>query len=263
MDLLFKDLTYQIRRCIYDVQNTVRVGFDEETYHAALKLKLEKMGISYISKATQYLKHRGIHVHKFQLDLLVEDKVVLELKNLQTDFHPAHFEQIISYQKRWQKELGLLVNFGLPRGKIKRVIFEEVIPVIKENYNEIKPIINQKNRTGLKNIRAIVLSILEEYGLGYNAKIYQDIMQIELAYREVEINSDVTIPIAYEGKIIRNYETNNPIIDNQILCGVVALQQDVMLDILKIQTYLRMLNLPIGLLIHFGKKELQIFGVRP
>ena len=80
MELLFKELTYQIKGFTYDVQNEIRVGFDEETYHEALKLRLDRAGIPYVSKATKYLEHRGIQIHKFQLDLLVADKVVLELK---------------------------------------------------------------------------------------------------------------------------------------------------------------------------------------
>ncbi len=263
MELLFKELTYQIKGFTYDVQNELRVGFDEETYHEALKLRLDRAGISYISKATKYLKHRGIHIHKFQLDLLVADKVVLELKNIQSDFHPAHFEQIISYQKYWKKELGLLINFGLPKVKTKRVIFKEVIPIISENYEEIKPLINQNSREHLANIRAIILDLLDKYGLGFNDKIYGPIFQTELSYRNINNNSNVVIPVTFEGNNIRSYKTTHSIVENQILCGIVALKKDVMLEILKIQTYLRMLNLPMGLLIHFGKKELQIFGVRP
>ena len=141
--------------------------------------------------------------------------------------------------------------------------FKEVIPIINENYEEIKPLINQNNREHLTNVRAITLAILDKYGLGYSDKIYSPIFQTELSYRNINNTSNAVIPVTFEGSTIRSYKTTHTIVENQILCGIVALKKDVMLEILKIQTYLRMLNLPMGLLIHFGKKELQIFGVRP
>jgi GxxExxY protein len=125
MALIYEELTKELRQCVYDVHNALGTGYDEETYHQAMIIRVEKSGVPVRSKEKRFIEHRGEKVHEFELDLIVDDKVIFELKAQQTDFLQPNLVQIISYLKLWQKQLGLLVNFGLPKAKIKRIPFSE------------------------------------------------------------------------------------------------------------------------------------------
>lgn len=166
MGLIYEDLTYELRRCIYDVHNALGTGYDEETYHQAMKRRLAKDGIPFRTKEKRFVELHDEGVHEFELDLIVYDKIILELKSLQSDFLQTNFVQIISYLKLWQKRLGLLVNFGLPKVKIKRIPFTKKEKKISEDYDYIKELITPENRKYLQSVREAILSVFEIHGLG-------------------------------------------------------------------------------------------------
>ncbi len=121
-ELLYEDLSFAIRQCVFEVHNDVGVGYDEETYHQGLKRRFALEGISFVSKERTELKHRGIVIREFELDYLIENKVILALKCLPCDFLQVNYIQLFTELKLWQKRLGLLVNFGQPKVKIERRI---------------------------------------------------------------------------------------------------------------------------------------------
>ena len=79
MGLLHKELTYILRGCIYDVHNAMGTGYDEESYHKALEYRLRKSNIPFRSQVLRHIEHCGVKAHKFVLDLIVDDKIILEL----------------------------------------------------------------------------------------------------------------------------------------------------------------------------------------
>ncbi len=263
MALLYEELTRELRRCVFEVHNALGTGYDEETYHQAMNIRVEKSGIAFRSQEIRFVEHRGEKVDEFKLDMIADDKVVLELKSLHSDFLQPNFVQILSYLKLWQKQLGLLVNFGLPKAKIKRIPFSEKGKKKSENYDYIKGILAPADREHLKNLREAILTVFEMHGLGYGESVCQHLVLAELRHREIKYEPKTIIPVEYEGRPIRNFEMNLPIIAGRFILGVTALQKHIeFYDIAKMQTYLRALHLQIGLLVNFGKKELQITGVR-
>jgi len=66
------------------------------------------------------VKFRAVEVGQFFADILVEDKVIVELKAVSA-LTPEHQAQVINYLKASEIEVGLLVNFGRPRIEMKRL----------------------------------------------------------------------------------------------------------------------------------------------
>ena len=66
------------------------------------------------------MEFRGLEVGQFSADIMVEDKVIVELKAV-SSLAPEHQAQVINYIKASDLEVGLLVNFGKPRVEIKRL----------------------------------------------------------------------------------------------------------------------------------------------
>jgi len=261
--LLYEELTYTIQGCIFDVHNLLGTGYDEESYHLALEIRLAEENIPFQSKVIKYVEHRGKKVHKFVADFIIDNCVILELKCIQNNFHSAHYSQILSYLKCWQMEIGFLVNFGLPRVNIKRVIYTPKTPKLIEDYDNIQGLVNSSNRLLLKILRKAILSIFDIHGIGYEAAIYEKILVEELAFQKLPLNTDTIIPIKYHDQLLRQFELKMPVINNQIICNTIALKEHINNDLMKLKTYLKVLDLPLGLLVHFGKASLEIHGVRP
>ena len=117
-----KELTAKIIECAFKVHGNLGFGFLESVYQNALLIELLKAGV-------QAEKQKGIQVHydgrivgDFVADIIVEDKVILELKSVK-DLHPAHEAQLINYLKATGAEVGLLINFG-DRVEIKRKVLD-------------------------------------------------------------------------------------------------------------------------------------------
>lgn len=129
MKLLHEELTYKIRQCIFEVRNEIGAGFDEETYHQGLLLSFERNGLPFVSKEQRELTHRGTFIRNFVNDYLLDDKVILSVKCVPCKFLQGHYVQLFSELKLWKKDLGLIVNFGLPDIAIERYAFTEKEPV--------------------------------------------------------------------------------------------------------------------------------------
>lgn len=263
MRLLHNELTYDVKGCIFDVHNELKTGFDEESYHLALERQLAKRGISFQSKPFSYLEHRGKKVHKFIADFLVENKLILELKNIRGNFTPANYMQIISYLKHWQKDLGMLVNFGLLSAEFDRIVFSERELVLKENYEEIEDFITSHDEKYFENVRTAMINIFEMHGLGYAYSIYKSLFPVELAYQNIPFSPSFVLPVHSDGQLLRNFEVNVPIVANKILCGITAVQTDLNIHVATMKNYLRKSNTPIGIIANFGKEKLEIIGVHP
>ena len=105
--------------CAFEVINELGVGFLESVYENALMLALEDVGIAVESQRAIDVSFRGRTVGNFFADLLVEDKVIVELKAV-SSLAPEHSAQVINYLSATGTEVGLLINFGNPRLQYKR-----------------------------------------------------------------------------------------------------------------------------------------------
>ncbi len=120
-DYLHKELSSEIIKCFYKVYNTLGFGFLEKVYENALKLELLKNGLHVEKQLPITVYYDGQVVGEYYADLVVEKKVILELKAAET-FCEEHELQLINYLKATDYELGLLLNFG-KQPEIKRKIY--------------------------------------------------------------------------------------------------------------------------------------------
>ena len=119
MALVYEELSYQIRGALYDVYNTLGTGFREETYKLAVVSELDQRGIPVKREVHFEIKYKGKVIDLYRADIVVDDKVILELK-VADELHPRHTAQLLSYLKASGLQLGLLVNFGKERVQIVR-----------------------------------------------------------------------------------------------------------------------------------------------
>ncbi|WPO80674.1 GxxExxY protein [Flavobacterium sp. KACC 22761] len=106
------EISYKVRGAIFKVYNTLGPRLLESVYESALYYQLEKDGLKVVKQIDLPVKYDDIYLDiTFRLDILVEDKVIIELKSVD-EIKPIHFKQLNTYLKLTNKKLGLLVNFN-------------------------------------------------------------------------------------------------------------------------------------------------------
>ena len=106
------DITYQIRGAIYDVYVALGPGLLESVYEEALVYELEKRDLKVERQKEVPIHYDGkILKTPLRLDLLVEDRVVVELKSVK-ELQDVFFKQTRTYLRLLDLKVGLLVNFN-------------------------------------------------------------------------------------------------------------------------------------------------------
>jgi GxxExxY protein len=115
-------LTERIIGVFYEVYNELGFGFLESVYREAMRIALEQAGLGVEAEVPVPVSFRGRLVGVFRADLVVDGRVVLELKTAET-ISKAHEAQLLHYLWASAMEIGLVMNFGLD-AKFRRIVLQ-------------------------------------------------------------------------------------------------------------------------------------------
>ncbi len=106
----------EVAKIVVDTAYKIHVqygpGMLESAYQALMVYELSKRGLAVAAEQAIPLRHEGIEIDvAFRADLIVEDKVIVELKSVE-EVAAVHKKQLKTYLKLADKRLGLLINFG-------------------------------------------------------------------------------------------------------------------------------------------------------
>jgi GxxExxY protein len=116
------EITEKILEGFYKVYNELGYGFSEKVYKNALAIELREMGLKVDIEQPIKVYYKGQLVGEYQIDLLVCDVVIVELKAVR-QFVDEFEAQLLNYLNAMPIEVGLLLNFG-PKPEIRRRIFD-------------------------------------------------------------------------------------------------------------------------------------------
>lgn len=116
------DLTKTIVGAFYNVYNELGHGFLESVYETAMEIALRNAGIRVDRQVLVTVSFRGEPAGVFKADMLVENKVLVELKSARA-LDPANEAQTLNYLKATNIEVALLLNLG-PKPEFKRFLFD-------------------------------------------------------------------------------------------------------------------------------------------
>lgn len=106
------EITYEIRGAIYDVYKELGPGLLESVYEEALCYELEQRGLAVERQVQVPIRYKGnVLKTELRLDILVEDKVIVELKSVE-EMKKVFSKQLLTYLRLMDKKVGLLVNFN-------------------------------------------------------------------------------------------------------------------------------------------------------
>ncbi len=116
-------LTERIIGAAMRVSTILGPGFLEKPYENALVYELKKNGLVVEQQKPVEIFYEGIEVGNYVLDVLVDERVVLELKSCKA-IDPVHVAQTINYLKATGFKIGLIFNFGNAKLQLKRLVHQ-------------------------------------------------------------------------------------------------------------------------------------------
>ncbi len=106
-----KELLQIIRDAAYQVRLSLAPGFLESVYRNALIFELRLRGLNVEKEAPIEVRYKGIVVGDFRADILVEKRIIVELKAV-SEIHPVHEAQLVNYLNATGLNHGVLINYG-------------------------------------------------------------------------------------------------------------------------------------------------------
>lgn len=117
---MYEDITEKIIGCAYEVINELGSGFLESVYEKAMIIALKQKSLNVKNQYPLDVFFRDEKVGEFYADILVDGKIIVELKTVRA-LAPEHQAQVINYLKATGMETGLLINFGTPKLELRRL----------------------------------------------------------------------------------------------------------------------------------------------
>jgi GxxExxY protein len=123
----YSELTSKIIKCAMTVHSTLGNGFQEVIYQRALEIEMKLAGIRFQREFEMPIYYREIQIGTRRVDFFVEEVISVELKAT-TKLEDTNFAQAINYLEAYNLEIGLLINFGEPSLKFKRLTNKKYKP---------------------------------------------------------------------------------------------------------------------------------------
>ena len=121
-DYIYKDLTYEIIGCLYEVHKELGSVHKEVIYHKAIAVELRNKNIPFVEEQSIGVKYKGKTIGVYKPDFIIDDKVILEIK-VAPSVTKAMRDQVYYYAKGTKYKLVLLANFGISKVGVKRLIY--------------------------------------------------------------------------------------------------------------------------------------------
>ena len=121
VEYLEQELTGTILQAAFAVHNTLGAGFLERVYSNALALELQSHRLKCVQNEQLQVKYRETIVRDYIADIIVENRVILELKAC-ASLDPSHSAQLMNYLRATSIRVGLLLNFGRPKLEYRRFV---------------------------------------------------------------------------------------------------------------------------------------------
>lgn len=117
--MLYEELTSEILKACFEVSNELGVGYIESVNESALFVAIIQKGLKVERQVPLKVQFRGVIIGDFKADMIVEGKVMLELKAVDS-LSKEHYAQLLNYLKTTGIEVGMVINFGTTRLQYRR-----------------------------------------------------------------------------------------------------------------------------------------------
>ncbi|QTA91453.1 GxxExxY protein [Desulfonema magnum] len=256
---MYEDLTYTIIGCCFKVHNALKNIWHEEIYEKALQKALRSEGLKAERQQEFDVFYFDKNVGRYRVDLLVGDKIIIELK-VAPKILPLHQAQLISYLKGFDKPLGILANFG---GKsVEHRTFPNKLHLktpLEDRFDFDK--LQMSGKEEIEDLFIMANRILITLGAGYFHQIYRRAFYYELEQAGIRFDTAKELPAIYQNETLGSKEVNFFIIGDMLL-SVVAVRK--MNDVIfsRFRSHISYLGLRRGLIFNFNSLHLDFMYFR-
>jgi GxxExxY protein len=262
-DIVYPELSYTVQGTFYDVYNELRyLDLSEAGWESALMIALEEQEVEAQRQVEYALHYKDYRIGRFFLDVLVDGRLLLELK-VTDKLRPIDTAQVITYLKVTGLKLGILVNFGADEPKFRRIpnfVSQRSARRSSDAAARSPDHLMYPELTG--ELRAALYEVHGELGPGFMHMHYRRATQIELRLRHIPYEVKKKVTIQFRGRPIETRETRLLIIENKVLVAPIAVREITPRLKGRLRQYLRLLDLNLGLVANFHTSSLQIETVR-
>ena len=121
VELIHKELVYEVVGCAMKVHRELGYGFLEKVYENSMMVLLAKENIKARQQFPVPVHFENVVVGEYFADIMIDDKILVELKTVDKITN-VHFAQLLNYLKATGIKLGLLINFGPRKLEYERII---------------------------------------------------------------------------------------------------------------------------------------------
>ena len=264
--LIHENLSYDIRSSLFRVYNTLGPGFREEAYKQAVKNNLLKTGLAIeVEKDIPIPYEDDPAIDTYRLDLLVEKKIILELKAV-SELHQRFVAQTLSELLASKIELGMLVNFGSEPLEIQRLLNAHMNPAKKKNPNKAmskEPALDEPKKEKIIHkelcyaLYGCGYKIYNVLGSGFRETTYEKAFFKEMSKAGIACQTNKEIPVIFDGVEIDTHKIKL-VVDDKIIVYVKGYAD---LDPhweARLKSELRASKLRLGLIFNFGSSSLVV-----
>lgn len=260
--LIHPELSYTLHGVLLDVYNTLGPGLKEEYYRDAIAIGLEARGVPYQVEKMFEVFYEGERVGLYYVDVWVDGgKILLELK-VAPAIEPLHKAQAISYLKVSGADLALVANFGATSLRDQRLpnFLRDKQPEFSWEPHPFGPDLLYPEL--VNDVQRACHRVHFALGPGFLHQVYRRATMIELRRSDVGYQYIKQLPIEYRGHLLGQQDVRLILVEERLLLATFSLRHvdDAMAQRLK--TYLRRLDLRLGLLANFYGTRLVITPVR-
>ena len=261
--LIYPELSYDVQGALFEVHRELRyLDVSEAGWEKALIIALEEKHIHAQQQVEYALDYQGYRIGRFFVDVLADDKILLELKAA-PKLLPIDWAQVITYLKVTGLKLGILVNFGAAELEFERIpnFVSNRIPC-RQVSNPCLPsdALMYPELTG--ELRAALYEVHQELGPGFMHMHYRRATQIELRRRQVPFQIKKEINICFHGQPIETREIRLILVDERVLLAPVAVRAITPVLKGRFRQYLQLFGLKLGLIANFNTSSLKIETIR-
>ncbi len=262
MSLEYEEETYLLRQCFFEVQNEVGKGRLEETYHQACVLWFKEHQLPVVSKPPHPLCIRGVEAHRLFPDFVGWNAISVELKAVPRHVNRTEFVQLFDYLKHRGDRVGLLVNLGLDRVEIERVVYDAPETEWVENWDSWTDHVTGEDRDIGLAIRAGLQAVYAEHTTGYGEEVVTKLVLCSLQQQGLSVTVNPIAKAVFRNVIVHESALACLIVNQRIVLTLSALFDTNDFNTSRGRSYLKASDLNYGVAMNFGKKRAEIIGIR-
>ncbi len=247
-----------------EVHRELGPGVDEIFYHELLSERLRTAGLEHLCRPRGRLLHRGVVADIFEADLIFPGSLAAELKCLRGVFEPEHYLQLMCYQKFWRVPTGLLFDFAKDGLLHRRVNYQ---PAPTAGFDGLSLIADAPDLGGDRDLGAAIVQgvahVIVAHGFGYRDTTYRGLLAAEFNAESLGCLTAPGATVRLNHRPLGETRCDCLAVGGRFGIKVLALRRTITAaDVAILRTHLRLLELPHGFILNFGKSTLEHGWIR-